>query len=325
MTETFFIKALQDSLIEEMQRDENVFLMGEDIGKYGGCFGVTRGLLEKFGEKRVLDIPMSETSMVGWAIGSCLLGLRPIVEVMFMDFITLCMDQIINQAAKMSYIYGGKVHIPLVIRAPAGAGRRYAASHSQSLESLFMSIPGLIMVAPSTPYDAKGLMKTSIRNNNPVLFIESKLLYWTKGEVPDKEYTIPLGKASIVRKGDNVTIVTYSRMTNECLKAAEKLQNKDIDCEIIDLRTIKPYDKKAIVESVKKTGKLVVVEEGCKTGGIGAEIISFVTENAHSDLKSPVLRIASRDTPIPYSPVLEDVSIPNATRIENIITQKLKK
>jgi len=323
MSEIFYIKALQDALFEEMDRNENVFMMGEDIGTYGGCFGVTRGLLDKFGKKRIIDTPMSESSMVGWGIGSSLLGLRPIIEIMFMDFITLCMDQIINQASKMRYIYGGAVKTPIVIRAPAGAGRRYGASHSQSLEALFMNIPGVKIVAPSNPYDVKGLMKSSIRDNNIVLFIEGKLLYWNKGEVPKEEYTIPFGKANIIRNGDDVTIVSYSRMINECLKAAETLEKKGIDCEILDLRTLYPLDFETVIKSLKKTGKLVIVEEGCKTGGVGSEISAIISEKAFEYLSSPILRIAGLDIPIPYSPVLEDVTIPDAKIIENTIYKKL--
>ena len=325
MSEIFFIKALQDALIEEMHRDENVFMMGEDIGTYGGCFGVTRGLLDKFGEKRVIDTPMSESSMVGWGIGSSLLGLRPIIEIMFMDFITLCMDQIINQASKMRYIYGGAVKTPIVIRAPAGAGRRYGASHSQSLEAMFMNIPGLKIVAPSTPYDVKGLMKSSIRDDNLVLFIESKLLYWSKGGVPREEYTVPFGKANIIKDGSDITIVSYSRMINECFKASIELEKIGIDCEIIDLRTLYPLDLDAIIKSIKKTGKLVVVEEGCKTAGVGAEISASICEEAFEYLSSPILRIAGLDIPIPYSPVLEDVTIPDYQKIRSIIIEKLFK
>jgi len=315
MKEMFYIKALQEGIIEEMEGDENVFMIGEDMGTYGGCFGVTRGMLKKFGEKRIRDTPMSEASMMGLATGAALTGTRPIVEIMFMDFITLCMDQIINHASKFSFIYGGSVKVPLVIRAPSGAGRRYGSSHSQSLEALFMNIPGLKIAVPSNPCDVKGLIKTAIRDDNPVLFVENKLLYWVKGEVPGDEYLIPFGKANIRKEGKDITIVTYSRMVDESLSAAEELKKVGIDCEVIDLRTLYPLDVETIIESVKRTGKLVTVEEGYKTGGVGSEISAIISEKAFKHLDAPIIRIGGEDVPIGYSPVLEDEAIPCKEKI----------
>ncbi|MBF0312065.1 MAG: alpha-ketoacid dehydrogenase subunit beta [Oligoflexia bacterium] len=315
MKNVFYLKAIQEALIEEIERDPSVFLMGEDIGEYGGCFGVTRGMLKTFGSKRVVDLPMSETSFMGMAVGAAITGLRPIVEIMFMDFITLSSDAIINHAIKLRYIFGGGVKVPLVIRAPSGAGKRYGSSHSQSLESLFMNFPGLKIVAPSTPADAKGLLKSAIRDDNPVLFIENKGLYWTKGNIPESECLIPIGVANIRREGCDVTIATYSRMVDLALEAAQDLATEGIHVEVLDLRSLAPLDTDTLFNSVSKTGRLVTLEEGYLPTGVGAELSSLVVEHLFSRLKSPIYRIACEAVPIPYSPVLEDLAIPSKDKV----------
>lgn len=305
-----FSQAINQALREEMRKDKNVFLMGEDIGVYGGAFGVTKGLIDEFGPERVRNTPISEAAIVGTAIGAATLGMRPIVEIMFMDFITLAMDQIVNHAAKLSYIYGGQVKVPLVIRTPAGAKGGYGASHSQSLDSWFMHVPGLKVVAPSNPYDAKGLLKSAILDDNPVIFIENKVLYSQTGEVPEKEYLVPLSKAEIKREGSDLTIIAYSRMVPLSLKSADELKKKGKNIEVIDLRSLLPIDIGLIGESVKKTGRVVIVEEGCKTEGVGAEISSQIMENYFDYLDAPIKRVAAVNIPIPCTPVLENLAIP---------------
>ena len=301
--------------MEEMHNNPGMVIFGEDIGLYGGAYAVTKGMLEVFGEKRVCDTPMSEAAIVGLAAGSAIVGVRSIAEIMYIDFITLAMDQIVNQAAKMRYMFGGKIKVPMVIRTQGGAGRSSAAQHSQSLESWFLGIPGLKVVMPSTPYDAKGLLKTSIRDDNPVLFIEHKVLYSTKGEVPEGDYSIPIGKADIKKAGSDLTIVTYSRMLLYAMEAASELEECGISAEILDLRSIQPLDKEAIIKSAQKTGSVVVVEEGYKTGGVGGEIAAILAEECFGDLKTPILRVAGKDVPIPCSPVLEKAAIPTVADI----------
>lgn len=316
MREMYYAEALQQALREEMLRDESVFVMGEDIEVCYG-FGVTKGLVQEFGPERVRDTPISENTIVGCGLGASIVGMRPVVEIWFEDLLTLCMDQIVNEAAKMRYSSGEQVNVPLVIRTPGGvfSAVRGGPVHTQSLESWFIHVPGLKVVIPSTPYDAKGLLKTSIRENNVVMFFEHKMLYRLKGQVPDEEYTIPLGKADIKREGNDVTIVATSLMVHRSLSAANRLAKEGVSVELVDPRTLVPFDKKAVLDSVKKTGRLVIVEEGVRTGGVGAEIAALVSEEAFDYLDAPIQRVASFDVPIPYSPPLESYVIPDENRI----------
>lgn len=311
MREITYAQALNEALREEMRRDERVFVMGEDIAEHGGAFGVTKGLLDEFGPKRIRKTPISEAAIAGAAAGAALTGTRPVAEIMFIDFAALAMDQIVNQAAKIRYMTGGQAKVPLVIRTQGGAGRGNAAQHSQSLEAWFIHVPGLWVVMPSTPYDAKGLLKSAIRDDNPIIFIEHKLLYSTTGPVPEEEYTIPLGVADIKRPGNDVTIVATSRMVLLALAAAERLAAEGIEAEVVDPRTLKPLDMEAIVASVKKTHRLVVVSEGCRTGGFASEVAARVMEEAFDYLDAPVQRVATEDVPIPYSKTLELEAIPS--------------
>ncbi len=313
--------ALREALTEEMRKDPDIFLIGEDIGTYGGAYAVTRGLLDEFGPRRVMDTPISEAAIVGAAIGAAACGTRPVAEIMYVDFLTFAMDQIVNQAAKMRYMFGGKVSVPMVIRTQGGAGKQSAAQHSQSLERWFIGIPGLKVVMPGTPYDAKGLLKSSIHDNNPVLFIEHKLLYSTKGKVPEQDYTIPIGKADLKREGRDVTIVTYSRMLLLSLEAADVLSGEGIEAEVIDLRTLAPLDIQTVLDSVKKTGRVVIVEEGHKTGGVAGEIWAQITERAFDYLDAPLERVAAEDTPMPCSPVLEEAALPSVAKIANAVKE----
>ena len=325
MREITYRDALREALREEMQRDSMVFLMGEDIGKYGGAYAVTKGLAEEFGEKRVKDTPISEAIIVGAATGAAAAGTRPVVEIMYVDFMTFCMDQIVNQAAKMRYMFGGKIKVPVVIRTQGGAGAFCAAQHSQSLERWFTGVPGLKVVMPATPYDAKGLLKSAIRDDNVVIFIEHKLLYNTKGKVPEEEYLVPLGKAEVKREGKDVTLVSWSRMVLTCLDAAGELAGEGIDVEVVDMRCLSPLDMKTVVDSVKKTGRVAICEEGCRTGGVAGEIWTRITEEVFDYLDAPVLRIAGKDAPIPFSPELEPASVPDKTRIINQIRNYLNR
>jgi pyruvate/2-oxoglutarate/acetoin dehydrogenase E1 component len=318
-----YSQALREAIHEEMLKDKSVFVIGEDIGVHGGIFKVTDGFLKEFGKKRVRTAPISEAAIAGAAIGASLLGMRPVAEIMYVDFMTIAMDQIVNQAAKIRYMFGGKVTVPVVIRTQGGAGSGEAAQHCQSLEAWFTHVPGLKVVMPSNPYDAKGLLKSAIRDNNPVIFIEHKLLYSTKGFVPEEEYVIPLGKAEVKKSGVDVTVVATSRMVNLSMKASEKLEKEGIRVEVIDPRTLIPLDKNVIVGSIKKTGHLVIVQEAVKTSGFGAEIAAFVAEEAIEFLKAPIIRIAGFDAPIPYSQVLEEQVIPNEDRIINGIKKVL--
>jgi 2-oxoisovalerate dehydrogenase E1 component len=310
-----YAQALNEALREEMLRDKNVFLIGEDIAIYGGAYQVTRGLYDEFGAERVRDTPISEAAIAGAAAGASMTGTRPVAEVMYIDFSTIATDQIINIAAKNRFMFGGKSIVPVVYRTQGGAGRGIAEHHSQSLEAWYEHVPGIFVIMPSTPFDAKGLLKTCIRDNNPVMFIEHKMLYGMKGEVPEQEYTVPLGVADVKRTGTDVTIVAYSRMVHLALEAAEELAKQGVSAEVIDPRTLKPLDIDAIVASVKKTNKAVIVHEGYRTCGVGAEIASQIMENAFDHLDAPVLRVAGEDVPIPMSPVLEDAAIPSVERI----------
>jgi len=314
-------EALREALREEMRRDRTVFLLGEDIGRYWkGAFKVTEGLAEEFGDERVRDTPISESAIIGAAVGAAITGMRPVAEIMFGDLTALAMDQIANQAAKIRYMFGGQAKVPLVIRTPFGAGVNIAAHHSQSLEAWFMHVPGLYVAVPSTPYDAKGLLKTAIRSNNPVFFCEHKLLYPMEGEVPEEEYTIPFGVADVKREGSDVTIVATLYMVYKALNAAKELEAEGMSVEVVDPRTLTPLDKQAIIKSVKKTGRIVIVSEDCKTAGVSAEIAAIVAEEAIDYLDAPIKRITALDTPIPFSPPLEQYMIPD----ENTIIETVK-
>jgi len=323
LSEVTFVESLRMTLKEEMQRDPSLMLIGEDIGRYGGIFGVTKGLLEEFGPHRVRSTPISESAIIGSALGAAMTGIRTVAEIMYIDFTTCAMDQIVNQVAKMRYMSGGKAKIPLVIRTQGGGGRGNAAQHSQSLEALFLHIPGLKIVMPSTPYDARGLLKTAIRDDNPVLFIEHKLLYATKGSIPDGEYLIPFGQAELKRRGKDVTVMAVSYMVTKALKAAELLAKEGIEVEVIDLRTLIPLDLETSLQSIRKTNRAVIVHEGCRRGGIGAEVASTITEEAFDYLDAPVERVGSLDVPIPYSEPLENAVIPGEEKIISAVKKVL--
>lgn len=323
MREISFSQALNEALREEMKKDPAVFIAGEDVGLMGGVFGVTNGLLEEFGEERVRDTPISEAAIVGSAIGSAVTGMRPVIELMFIDFTAVAMDQIVNQAAKMRYMFGGKASLPITIRTCAGAGFSAAAQHSQSLEAWFVHTPGLKVVMPSTPQDAKGLLKAAIRDNNPVVFIEHKLLYGKTGQVPEGEYHIPLGKAQIVREGKDLTLISWSRMVDICLSAAETLAKEGVKGEVIDLRTLVPLDKEAIFRSVEKTGRVIIVHEACLTGGFGGEIAALIADEAFDCLDAPIKRVTAPDAPIPFNPTLEKHYIPDEEEVLKAVRQIL--
>ncbi len=315
MAEIMYREALKRALYEEMKRDPMTFIMGEGIAERGGSYKVTEGLYQEFGAERVIDTPIAEASFTGMAVGAALVGTRPIVEILFVDFTMLVLDQIVNQAAKYNFMSGGQGSVPMVLRTQGGAGNGLAAQHSQSLEALFYHIPGLKVVMPSTPYDACGLLKTAIRENDPVIFIEHKLLYMTKGEVPDKEYTLPLGKADIKKAGDDLTLVTYSYVTHTCLEAAEALAKEGISVEVVDLRTLTPLDKQTVLASARKTGRVIIVHEACRRGGIGGDIAAMIMEEAYDDLDGPVMRIAGKNTAIPYNLGIEKVCVPTVEEI----------
>jgi pyruvate dehydrogenase E1 component beta subunit len=304
---------------EEMRRDEKVFLIGEEVGYYQGAFKVSKGFVEEFGPKRVLDTPITEAGFTGLAIGAAMAGLHPIVELMTFNFGILAMDQIVNNAAKIRYMSGGQLSVPIVIRGPGSAAHQLGAQHSQSLEAWFAHVPGLKVIVPATPHDAKGLLKSAIRDPNPVIFIEAQLLYGTKGEVSDGDYTIPLGRADVKREGHDVTVVSYSKMLLLALEAAEELARQGIDVEVVDPRTLKPLDVDTLVTSVKKTGRLVVVEEGWRFAGMGAQIAESVYSAAFDYLDAPIVRITGEDVPIPYTRSLEDLAIPDRSRIVHAV------
>ena len=317
MRELSYAEAIREALRQEMQRDEQVFIIGEDVGVYGGAFGVTLGLIEEFGEERVIDTPISELTIAGAITGAALVGMRPVGEIMFMDFITLASEQLVNQAAKIRFMFGGKEKVPFVLRTPAGSGTGAAAQHSQSLENWFVHIPGLKVVMPSTPYDAKGLLLASIRDDNPIIFVEHKLLYKVKGAVPEESYTIPLGTAEVKREGRDLTIVATSIMVKRSLEAAEQLAQEGIEVEVVDPRTLKPLDEETIIRSVMKTGRVLIVHEACKTGGYGGELAAIIAGSEAFDyLDAPIVRLAGRDIPIPYNRNLEYHAVP---QVENIV------
>ena len=310
MRELTYWQALRAALSDAMRRDPSVFLLGEDIGAYGGAFGVTRGMLDEFGPDRVRCTPISEGSVVGMATGAALTGMRPVVEIMFMDFLTLAMDQLANHAAKFRYMYGPQACVPLVIRTPAGGGRCYGATHSQSLEAWLLHIPGIKVITPATPADALGLLAAAIADLNPVVCVEHKLLYATTGMVDENAPPLPIGRGIVRRPGADVTLVAYSYYVGIALQAADVLEGDGIDAEVIDLRSLVPMDTDLVLDSVRKTGRLVCIEEGTRTGGVGAEIAARVAEHAYEYLDGPIRRIAASDTPIPFSPALEPRALP---------------
>jgi pyruvate/2-oxoglutarate/acetoin dehydrogenase E1 component len=319
--ELTYAQAVSEALSEEMERDPRVLLLGEDVGVYGGIFTATRGLLEQFGPERVRDTPISEAAIAGVAVGAALMGMRPVIEIMYEDFTTIAMDQIVNNAAKMRYMFGGQTRVPMVVRTQGGSGRGNGAQHSQSLEAWFAHVPGLVVIMPSTPSDVKGLLKSAIRDDNPVIFIEHKMLYHTKGLVPDMEYTLPIGKADVKRVGSDVTVIVTSWMVPRALLAADVLASEGLSVEVIDPRTLRPLDEGTILDSVRKTGKVLVVHEAVKFGGIGAEIAATIVEKAFDYLDMPVKRLAGVDAPIPYAAVLEQAAIPTEEKITEAIRQ----
>ena len=309
MAETLLFNALRQAIDEEMERDDSVFVLGEDVGHYGGSYKVTKDLYKKYGDLRVLDTPIAENSFTGVAVGAAMTGLRPIIEGMNMGFLLLAFNQISNNAGMLRYTSGGNFKIPMVIRGPGGVGRQLGAEHSQRLEAYFHAVPGLKIVACSTPYNAKGLLKSAIRDNNPVLFFEHVLLYNLKETLPSNEYLVPLDKAEVVRTGKDVTLLTYSRMRHHCVQAQKQLEKEGYDPEIIDLISLKPFDLATIGESIRKTHRVIIVEECMKTGGIASELISLITENFFDELDAPVIRLSSQDIPTPYNGQLERLTI----------------
>ncbi|MFD1415571.1 alpha-ketoacid dehydrogenase subunit beta [Oceanobacillus jeddahense] len=326
MRELTYLEAVREAMSQEMRQNEDVFILGEDIGVYGGAFGVTRGMIEEFGPERIRNTPISESGIAGAAIGSALTGMRPILELQFSDFITIAMDQMANQAAKIRYMYGGKGKVPMVLRTPSGSGTGAAAQHSQSLEAWVAHVPGLKVVQPSTAHDVKGLLKAAIDDDNPVIFYEHKLLYKTKGDVPEEQYSIPLGKADIKREGTDVTIVATAIMLHRALEAAEELEKEGISVEVVDPRTLVPLDTETIIQSVSKTSRLVVVHEAVKRGGYGAEIASMIAESEAFDyLDAPIKRLGGASSPIPYNPELEKMHVPQVSDIIQAAKETLNK
>lgn len=315
MREITYVQALVEAMREEMQRDEHVFIMGEDVGLYGGAYGATRGLMDEFGQERVIDTPISEATIGGAAVGAAMVGMRPIAEIMYVDFTPLTMDQIANQGAKNRYMFGGKTSVPMVLRTEGGAGRAIAAHHSQSLEALWTHFPGIYVVMPSTPYDAKGLLKAAIQDDNPVMFIEHKMLYKEKGRVPEEDYIIPFGVADVKREGKDLTIVTYSRMVLRSLEAAEILAKEGIDVEVVDLRTLNPLDMDTVIKSIQKTGRFVGVTEAYENSSFINEVMAQINDKAFDWLDAPMVRVASANVPVPRAEVLEDLAIPNVGKI----------
>jgi pyruvate/2-oxoglutarate/acetoin dehydrogenase E1 component len=317
MRELTYVEAAREALREAMREDERVFLIGEDIGVYGGAFGVTAGLTEQFGTERIIDTPISEAGIAGVCVGAALTGMRPVGEIQFMDFVTLSMEQLVLQAAKIRFMFGGKATVPMVLRMPGGSGTGAAAQHSESLENWFVNVPGLKVVMPSSPYDVKGLLLAAIRDDNPVIFIEHKLLYKTKGPVPEEPYIVPLGQSKVVRVGKDISIIATSVMVNRSVEAAQRLSEQGIEAEVIDPRTLNPLDDRPIIESVIKTGRALVVHEAPKTGGFGGELVSHIVESEAFDyLEAPVRRLAGLDIPVPYNRNLEYHAVPQPETIE---------
>ncbi len=324
MREISYSEAIAEAIAEEMRRDPAVAVWGIDIGPYGGAFGATRGLHEEFGPERVIDMPVSEAGYVGAAVGAAATGIRPVVELQFSDWITIASDQLINQAANMRYMFGGVISVPMVLRAPVGGYLGAGAQHSHSFESIFAFVPGLKVVLPATPYDAKGLLKSAIRDNNPVIFFEHKAMYENKGEVPTGEYTIPLGVADVKRPGRDVTIVAYAYTVPMSLAAAEKLAEEGIEAEVIDLRTIDPIDEETILNSVKKTNRLVVTQETWRRCSVSSEVAAIVAENALDYLDAPVIRVTGADVPVPAAPILEGYVLPSEEKIIEAVRRSVE-
>ena len=315
-------QALHDTLREELLRDENVFLLGEEIGTFEGSYKITAGLLNEFGPKRVVDTPICENGFIGMATGAAMLGLRPVVEIMTINFIVLAMDEIVNHAAKIYYMFGGQCPVPLVIRTPGGGGQQLAATHSQNLEVWFAHVPGLKVVAPSTPADAKGMLRTAVRDNNPVIFLENLALYNVKGDVPDGDYTIPFGKAKVTKEGSDLTVISYSRMAAMALDVARRLEEEDkLSVEVVDLCSLRPLDRETIVKSVQKTNRAIVFEEDWRSFGIGAEIAATLQEEAFDSLDAPIKRVASVEVPLPYSKPLERAALTGAKQLMEAIEE----
>jgi pyruvate dehydrogenase E1 component beta subunit len=320
MTQITYRQALHDTLREELQRDENIFLMGEEVGNFEGSYKITAGLLKEFGPRRVVDTPICENGFVGMATGAAMLGLRPVVEIMTINFIVLAMDEIVNHAAKIYYMFGGQCPIPLVIRTPGGGGQQLAATHSQNLEVWFAHVPGLKVVAPSTPADARGMLRTAVRDNNPVIFLENLALYNVKGDVPDGDYSVPFGQAKVTKEGKDLTVISYSRMAAVALDVAQRMeQENQLSVEVVDVRSLRPMDTQTIVNSVKKTNRAIVFEEDWLSFGIGAEIAARVQEEAFDELDAPVKRVASVEVPLPYSKPLERAALTGAKQLVDAI------
>ncbi len=309
-------EAISQALWEEMEADPNVFIMGEEVGVWGGTYAVTKGFYDHFGEKRVRDTPIAEVAIIGGAIGAAMTGLRPVAELMTINFAFSAMDHIVNEAAKFHYMFGGQISLPLVIRAVGGGGRQLGATHSQTPDAVFAHFPGLIVVSPGTPADSKGLLKASIRSNNPVLYIENATLYQSRGEVPDEDYVTPLGKSVVQREGSDVTIISYSKMLQVSMTAAEELSKQGIEVEIVDLRTLRPLDMEPVITSFKKTNRAVVVEEGWRSFGVGSEVASRIYEEAFDWVDAPIKRVAQKEVPLPYNRELEQLAIPD---VEDVI------
>jgi len=322
MREITFLEAIQGALRHEMRLDDKVFILGEDVGAFGGCFGVTAGLLEEFGKERVMDTPISESAIMGTALGAALMGLRPIPEIMFIDFTTQCFDYLVNQAPKVRYMCGGQVEkLPLVVRTAAGAYIQAAGQHSQSLEGFFTQVPGLKVVMPGTPYDAKGLLLSSLRDNNPVVYIEHKVLYGITGPVPEEEYLIPLGKADVKREGTDVSLITYAFMLHKSLAAAEQLAQEGISAEVVDLRTLSPLDHSTLAASFQKTHKAVVIQEACESAGLAAQVIKSLMDSSFDYFDAPIRTVAALDTVLPFSPPLEAAVLPSEERIVQAVKE----
>ena len=316
MREITFLEAIREALRQEMKLDENVFILGEDVGVFGGCFGVTAGLFDEFGPDRVMDTPISESAIMGASLGSALMGLRPVPEIMFIDFTPQCFDYLTNQAPKVRYMCGGQVEkLPLVVRTTSGGWIRAAGQHSQSLEGWFTQVPGLKVVMPSTPHDAKGLLTASLRDNNPVLYIEHKVLYGTSGPVPEEEYLIPLGEAEVKKEGTDVTLISYSLMLQKTLAAAEQLAGDGVSAEVVDLRTLSPLDHDTLAQSVQKTHRAVVIQEAYESAGMASQVIKSLMDSSFDYIDAPIKTVAAPDTVIPFSPILEDHMLPNEDKI----------
>ncbi len=322
--EQTYAEAIRDAMSEEMRRDEDVIFFGEDIGVYGGAFGVSVGMIDEFGPDRVLDTPISEAAIIGTAAGAAVTGMRPIAEIQFSDFIAIGMDQLANQAAKIRYMFGGRAQVPMVVRSPEGSGTGAAAQHSQSMEAWYCHVPGLKVVTPSTPYDAKGLLKASIRDNNPVIFLEQKLLYRTKGPVPEEEYVIPLSESDVKREGRDLTIIAWGRMVQRSMEVAEELAGEGVEIEVVDPRTLRPLDSGPLIASAKKTGRVLIVHEAVLTGGFGGEIAAIIADSdAFYYLDAPIRRLGGMDVPIPYNPNLERNVVPTVEQIRTTVREML--